>query len=509
MRLVGFQNPKARFILLLSFHGLWGILLGWSIASYGLGTSRDSAEYLFTSLNLTKHLGFISFAGDRYTLWPPLYPLLLSLIQQISGRNPLQSASVLQWITFAWIALLVSWLFLKVFPDRFLFAFIGSATAGTGVALTMLFQGVGSDYLFLALILSFAYFSDKYISHNHIGSLWMMTLLSALAMLQRYLGVSVLATGFLVVYFHSRMDFRGRLRRSAIYGLSVLPLVAWVLYISVGALERGEASSLADNLYWFSFSSLNWFFSFSALSDHPFRTTVGLWGIWFLAAVCVLVILTLRRRYSQTTNTEIPVLLFGLMYTILLVVLATLTSFNRLDGRFVAPVYIPFILLLTVSLETLTYALRSKNGLGENVAVMGLGSLLIVLLGLSIARSVEVIHIHRGESWGYTSKEWYDNQALRYWLEHLPEEDALAFSNYPAGIAIHSWRETLASPRRVYTLDESAADLFEEGKTSYLIWIEPNTYTHVYDVEELRQIAFVETLYEDKDGGVYKLHPLK
>ena len=150
MRLADFQNPKVRFILLLCFHGLWGVLLGWSIASYGLGTSHNSAEYLFTSLNLSKHLGFISFAGDRYTLWPPLYPILLSLIQQISGlKDPLQAATVLQWITFAWNSILLSWLFLKIFAHRFWFAFMGNALAGTGVSLTMLFQGVGSDYLFL------------------------------------------------------------------------------------------------------------------------------------------------------------------------------------------------------------------------------------------------------------------------------------------------------------------------------------------------------------------------
>ena len=71
------------------------------------------------------------------------------------------------------------------------------------------------------------------------------------------------------------------------------------------------------------------------------------------------------------------------------------------------------------------------------------------------------------------------------------------------------WMETLASPRKVSPIEEFAGTLFKDGKTSYLIWIEPNTYTHVYDIDELRQIATVETLYEGKDGGVYKLFPPK
>jgi len=509
MRLAVPRNPKWRFVLLLCAQGIWGILLGWSIASYGLGTSRDSSEYLFTSLNLSKGLGFISFAGDRYVLWPPLYPILLSLVEQISGSNPLQAATILQWVTFGWISVLISWLFLKTFPRNFLLAILGTAIAGTGVALTMLFQGVGSDYLFLALVLSFAYFSNEYIAHNHMRALWMMTLLSALAMLQRYLGVSVLVTGFLIVYFYSRMDFRNRLKRAALFGLSVLPLVVWVLSISVGALARGAPISLVENLYWFTFSSLNWFFSFPALSSHPFRASVGLWGIWILVIGCAVVVLTLRRRFSQITTSEIPMLLFGLTYTVILIAIATLSSFNRLDGRFVAPAYIPFILLLTVALETLVHFSSLREYVGRNAGMFAVGLVLLVLFGLSVMRSHEAMAVQRKESWGYTSREWYDNQALRYWLQHQPQGDTLAFSNYPAGIAIYSWQETLPSPRRVEPLQEFKVTLFEDGKTAYLIWIEPNTYTHVYDVAELKEIAALETLYEGEDGGVYKLAPLK
>jgi hypothetical protein len=150
-----------------------------------------------------------------------------------------------------------------------------------------------------------------------------------------------------------------------------------------------------------------------------------------------------------------------------------------------------------------------ENNLGTNTGVVVVSSILLVLLGFSMVRSLETINIQRRESWGYTSKEWHNNQALHYWLEHRPNEEFLAFSNYPAGIAIYSWTETLASPRRVFSLEDFKTTLFEDGKTSYLIWIEPNTYTHVYDVNELRQIAIMETLYKGESGGVYKLLPLQ
>lgn len=518
MSMAALQNPKLRFAIFLCFHAVWGIFLGWSISSYGLGTSRDSAEYLLTSLNVAKGIGFVSFSGDPYILWPPLYPILLALIQRISGLNPLESAIALQWVTFGWISVLISWLFSKLFPDSFLLAFMGNAIAGTGVALTMLFQSAGSDYLFIALILSFMYYANDYMIHNHVRTIWLMTLLSALAMLQRYLGVSVLVTGFLIVYFYSKQDFWGRLKRSAIIGLSVLPVVLWVLSVSVNSLERSAPVRLSENLYWFSLSSLNWFFPDSLLSSHPFRTSVGLWGIWFLVLTCASVILILRRRYYPPARIETPLLLYGLVYAITLLMIATLSFFNRLDGRFIAPLYIPFILLLMVSLEIGMKGISFKGNLGLWASRIFVWSVLSILLGLSVFRSMEAINEHYKEGWGYTSKEWYRNQALKYWLQHQPREDFLAFSNYPAGVALHSWVETHPSPRRMdpnakdpatYPIHEASATVFDANKASYLIWIEPNTYTHVYTVEELKQIAAVETLFDSDEGGVYKLLPLK
>jgi hypothetical protein len=75
MDLDSYQS-RTKILILLGFNLVWGCALWWSVADYGLGTSRDSAEYLFTSLSLAGGDGFISFMGHRYVLWPPLYPML-------------------------------------------------------------------------------------------------------------------------------------------------------------------------------------------------------------------------------------------------------------------------------------------------------------------------------------------------------------------------------------------------------------------------------------------------
>jgi hypothetical protein len=83
-------------------------------------------------------------------------------------------------------------------------------------------------------------------------------------------------------------------------------------------------------------------------------------------------------------------------------------------------------------------------------------------------------------------------------------------------VAVHTWSEVLASPRRtahpnvgeeIIPLDTYIPFLISPDKASYLVWVEPNEYIHAYSVNDLREIVTVETLYENESGGVYRLLP--
>ncbi len=343
--------PRSRFFALFGVSLVWGFVLWWSVSSFGLGTSRDSVEYLFTSLSLTRGDGLVSFLGQRYVLWPPLYPALLSLFQRIGGMDPLDAALALQLLTFVWIAALTAWLFTRLFPRTFALAFLGNALALTGVGLTMLFQSVGSDYLFIALTLSMVYLCDAYITENRLRTIGWMIVVSALAMLQRYIAVALLLTAAWVVFRYSRATLADRLKRTALLGLSLLPVGIWALSLPVEAVVRNDPSNLFENFHWFTFSILSWFVPESELYDHPFRTQVGLWGLWVGVIACGLVVWKYGRSRREEVPVHVPLFLFGGIYTVLLLIIASLTSFNSLDSRFASPVFIPLVALVLTAIE--------------------------------------------------------------------------------------------------------------------------------------------------------------
>ena len=103
-------TPKNKFAVLMTFHMLWGLVLWFSISKYGLGISTNSTHLLFGALNLSQGRGLFSFDGS-FVAWPPLYSMLLALIQLVSRFDPFVSAIILQVISFAGISLCLSILF--------------------------------------------------------------------------------------------------------------------------------------------------------------------------------------------------------------------------------------------------------------------------------------------------------------------------------------------------------------------------------------------------------------
>lgn len=462
--------------------------------------------------------GFLSFLGQPYTLWPPLYPLLLSLAQVMGASDPLQAALVLQLLTFVWLAMLTAWLFWRIFPRNFALALIGNALAGTGVAFTWLFQTVGSDYLFIALTLSMVYLCDAYIVGGRWRTIWLMTLVCALAMLQRYIGITVLFTCAWVVFFHSRTTIREKVKRSFLLFFSIIPIGIWLVGLPADALVRGGSSSLLENLYQFNFSILSWFIPESELYGHPVRLRFGMWALWLGILASGLVLWKVRKKTAEVHSVRAPLFLFSVVYTIFLLAIASLSSFNSLDSRFVSPVFISLAVLLTSTIEAILSFKITTVRFMQTVFHVALYFLFLLAPGLTAFRSVTSMDIHHRAGSGYTSLDWEENQAIDYWLAHPPDGEYLVFSNYPAGVAVQTWQVSLSSPRRtahpnvgeaVIPLDTYLPSLLVPGKNSYLLWIEPNEYTHVYSVDDLRGIVNIEILYESGDGGVYLILPLE
>lgn len=511
-------TEKRKLMALMTFHALWGSILWFSISKYGLGISTDSVHLLFGGLNLSMGRGLISYDGSRLLIWPPLYPVLLAIIHWVAGLDVFVSANVLQVLAFIGISLCLSLLFLKIFPENFLLALAGNLLSDVGVVVLTGFNMVGSDYVHLAFVMLFIWLAGTYLGNNSPRILLAMCMVGMLAMLQRYLGIAVIAAGVVTVFLFGHGTLSQRIIRSLLMSLSALPAAVW-LFITSKLVEMRAPIGFSENFNWFSKSVLEWFFPAEALKAHLGLYIVCLWIIIFGLAI-FLFLDSYHHGFPASYIT--PVFIFGIFYLLALFGSASIAYYNKLGGRFLLPLYVPFVALLTTAISALLRMAESlpAHALRRVVSVGLVGSLLIVA-GLLFSASLPVIlDAHANGAAGgenvFNTAAWRGNKTMEYWLRHEPQGKYLLFSNEPDGVAFYSRHFCYRSPvefsgpygREEFPVGQYASELFSSGQAVYIIWIEPNDYSYFYKVEDLNAIAQIEPLFVGDDGGVYRLQPL-
>ena len=495
------------------FHLLWGSVLWFSISKLGLGLSTDSVHLLFAGMNLASGRGLISFDGSPVLVWPPLYPLLLAALHLLTGLSTFAAAHVLQIVAFFGISLCLSIFSLHLFPDDFPFVLAGSILSDIGIVVVASFGMVGSDYVHLFLVVLCVLLTALYVEQPS-GRLYLAVFVAAmLAMLQRYLGLAAIATAATAMLVWAKGSPSQHLLRAAFLALAAVPSTLWLLLTSPHIARRAPVS-LGENFTWFSQSILEWLFPAASIQAHPVFSLALLW----IAIALLALVLWLGRRTLRSFAASM--LLFGLLYTLALFGSASIAYYNRLEGRFLLPLYIPLIMASLLALHILLGALHARSPsrypVGRLAAFGMLAVLAILLLGAAVP-AVQASHSGidgPGEN-SFNTLAWHANRPLFFWQAHHPEGDYLLLSNQPDGVAFYTQHFCDASPRRrsgpygtvEYPIESYASTLFASGQDVYLIWVEPNSQDFYYQPADLGSIANLEKLYSSLDGAIYRLTP--
>ncbi len=342
-----------------------------------------------------------------------------------------------------------------------------------GVVVLAGFNMVGSDYVYLAFVVLFIWLTGAYLEKGSPRILVAMAVVGMLAMLQRYLGIAVIGTGMLMVFFFSPGTLAQRIGRSLLVSLAALPSGVW-LFITSRVLERRAPITFAENFNWFSKSILQWFFPADALKAHLSLYIIFLWMIIF--GLVVLLFLG-PSPHTFFTSYALPVFVFGALYCLALFGSASVTYYNKLGGRFLLPLYIPFVTLLTVALDDMLRLVKSwrPRSLRRVVSSCLVGVLLLAAVLLFHVSLPVILDSHaNGASGGenvFNTTAWHENKTMQYWLSHQPQGRYLLFSNYPDGVAFYTGHSCNRSPvkysgpygKEEFPVSQYASGLFSSG----------------------------------------------
>ncbi|MGB2989296.1 MAG: glycosyltransferase family 39 protein [Candidatus Zixiibacteriota bacterium] len=429
------------------------VVVMYIFTSGGVGVSADSERYLETA-DLIRNGEIGEAVRTAYPHSPMFYPLTIAVVQFVGLVHGSDAGRIVGILSFVISVVAVFFLGLRI---------EGKPTAHLS-ALSMLiltpilytFSYCWSETLYIMLSLVFFLFMLSYLDGprgKDIKYVAAGAVLAGLGFATRYLGVSLIGTGLVVMFFSSKFGkLRKRPGQMLLFGLlGVVPMVANLLtaLIYVGSVERRTGPAPISFLKQVGLFLSTIYHDFLSL-DLTFRgytflltDSVSSWGLNSLSLwLGVIVILSLvglttvfvRLVVTQASFREavkflaVPAI-YVVFYSLALLVTTSRISVDPLGSRFVTPLY-PFVLLLVFS--SATHLLRTLSGKGIKKLLSG-----FVIAGTSLFWVIQLISsasIYSGVSSGsFQAMEQPGNlnrSSLTFLKKRVTSEDTI-ITNIP------------------------------------------------------------------------------
>jgi hypothetical protein len=309
----------------------------------GIGISPDSVVYLSTARNAFQYGSYKDFDGNALVIFPLLYPGFLNFWMIITRLDPLVFVPLLNASLFAML-IYISGRMIEGFVNHSRW-YLQIALFGLMLSPCMLeiYSMMWSETLFMLLFLFFILSLSRYLKNPGISRLLFLSLITGMACLTRYAGITLIATGVLMIFFSFHSSFKKKILNILLFGLissSMLGanLIRNHLYSSTLTGNREKSlSSLSDNIGNFGAILCTWL----PLPEN------SLWLSFVIAVILLIIFIVvfIRRRHSHMhyESYENISTCFFAVYGLFMILSATMSRYETFSSRLVSPAFIPMV----------------------------------------------------------------------------------------------------------------------------------------------------------------------
>jgi hypothetical protein len=440
-----FQNIKLdlrdllviALILACSLGGMWMLR---ESTPFGLGINTDSVYYVNGARNLLSGNGFYRDSGEEIlkpiTHFPPLFSILLAGVG-LTGLDPLRGGRLVTILLYGGNILLFACLAWQLTRSRWL-ALAGAALMTFSSVNLQVYSWLMSEPLYICLLLLAFLCSGWYFKKGQYPAVCLLGLLVGLMYLTRYIGLSMLLTGLVLVWLIGG-NRRKKLVHSGLFLLASLPLM--ILVMTRNYRLTGSTGNRNFIIHWAPFHKISdgiqafwsWF-----LPGYDRSSSAALeWlltGLFFglLLAGLVVLIWKLLICFHRQACSPFEGLLFALglhCYIYLGLVFATMNFFDAttvFDDRMLLPVY-DIILLLILAFAG--WGWNSGSRLQRILAAVAV----LVGLGLAVPGAVTSVGELHQDGRGFIDKLRRESPTMQYIREH---DISLFYTNQPPTVYI-------------------------------------------------------------------------
>ena len=221
----------------------------------GVGISPDSIYYISAAHSVKEGQGFMQFDDTPFVLFPVLYPIFLLLVELLTHQDIVLLAPYLNAFLFG-IAIFLSGNLLEKMnvpkPSKWIILIFIILSPSLLEIYTMLW----SETLFIVEMLLFIWLSFTYFNNSSLKNLLLLASIVSIAAITRLAGVTIIATGALLILFYQNNKAIHKLKHLLIYSVVSCFLLAlnlirnfFVASSFTGARQKGDTHFLRNVKY--------------------------------------------------------------------------------------------------------------------------------------------------------------------------------------------------------------------------------------------------------------------
>lgn len=511
------------------------ILVLFRQSPYGAGITGDAIAYISTAQNLLEENRFATWNGQIYADYPPLFPLFLALIG-IFGPAPAESAGRLNAIVFG-LTVFVSALYLRRrVQSRFLLVWTPvSLVLSWPLATVSFWAQTEASFIFFTILSLFSF--DRFLDTGKHPLLIGTAIFTALACLDRYIGISLACSIIPLLWWRREMGVRRKIQASLVYAIIALsPLCLWLLrsFLLIGkpmGTRPPRLFSLQENIE----SGLVTFGEWIVGGVHYQKLidwlTVTLGREFsdsnlgaFLVTILTLGLLVARfgSNFIQSDGKKRPpypgsisiFVVFILSYLCLITPALSVQGVEPLNNRYLAPIYIPILLIVVFVLDRFFKAPgRRRLELVIPGQQLFEGALVVCLcFWLVWQAKINTGEIQRLTDFGggYRSREWSESETIHYLKRYFVSRNIRVYTNDRR--ALYIWLTATDAKTRISGLPTTyrlldKARRRRRSNEDIIVWLHASAKGRGYgpNLQDILTLPGLEAVAKFADGIVLRL----
>lgn len=467
----------------------------------GIGISPDSIMYESTARDIYAHGSLITFNGGPLVFFPVFYPFFLSICMFISGGiSTIAAAPVINGILFGTVIFFSGYVISKFDAKSIVYKWLILIALILSPALLEIYTYLWSETLFIVEVVLFPVLYRQYILKHTTQSLLWVCLLTAIACITRYIGVTLIMAGGMMLLLDRELPFRKKIYHILLFGFSSISfLVANLIKnrlssgLSTGTREP-SITPLSKNLYYTGITYRQWM----GLPDSTDKYGMI---ISCLVILALIVILFWWYAKNKLNRPEGVIVMFGLVYAVFLPVLATFSRFEPLNSRLMSPVYVSLLIGVTCWVPDALKGIKFSKQLAFAIP--------FVALMLLFEYSTAAIDYQRYDDEndygvpGYTDDDWNGKPFITFLKTHpnIYKPGVPKFSDADEAVYFFTGGTAKLVPHRYFT---NTVKQFFSHKHFYLIWFDAMANPELVSIKDIEQHGNLKVLYKFPEGAIYE-----